>query len=90
MKKWITKMGLEDKYIFDPPSSNPVRPVVSINSAKGVASVLKDMKTFHTIYSDGMKYLTNGYGFFLCFDQDPQHRLERTMVGVSILLAGLD
>jgi hypothetical protein len=80
MGYWLTKMNLKHKYSFDPLPSAPIRPVVSINSAKGVIRVLNDMKTFKTIYSEGMRSLTNGYGFFLCFDEDPQHRLSRTMV----------
>jgi linoleate 10R-lipoxygenase len=84
MKHCLTKMNLVDKYSFTPLPSVPIRPVLSINSARGVTQVLNDMKTFHTVYSERMRSLTDGYGFFLCFDDDPQHRLGRTLVRGSV------
>ena len=82
MKKWLTNMELADQYSFEPLPSEPVRPVVSVNTVAGVSHVLKDMKTFNTTYSEALRILTKGGSFFIAYDEDPRHRLARTMVSV--------
>ncbi|CAG8505142.1 15835_t:CDS:10 [Acaulospora colombiana] len=80
MERWLTKMDLKQNYKFAKLPSDPIRPVQAIDTAKGVAFVLNDLKTFSTVYSDGMKALTKGYGFFLAFDDEPRHGNLRSMM----------
>ncbi|PVF94289.1 heme peroxidase [Serendipita vermifera] len=80
MERWLIKMDLKQNYKFAKLPSDPIRPVVSVNTAQGVGFVLNDLRTFSTVYSDGMKYLTKGYGFFLAFDDEPRHQNLRSMM----------
>jgi cytochrome P450 len=81
MERWLIKMDLKKNYNFTRLPSDPIRPVVPVNTAQGVGYVLNDPKTFSTVYSDPMKYITKGYGFFLAFDDEPRHQSLRSMVG---------
>lgn len=73
-------MDLLDKYDTTPPSHEPVRPVLTVASAKGVKRVLDDMDGFKTTYTDAMNFLTNGKGFFIAFDDKKKHAEARKMV----------
>lgn len=77
-------MKLIEKYNIKRPSHEPVRPTLTVVSAKGVKRVLEDMKGFKTLYMDPIGYLTKGYGFFLAFDAEPKHADMRKMVRVLI------
>ena len=83
MKIWLTKMNLVDQYHFNALPDNPIPPVVTINTAKGVASVLGDVGTFRTVYSGAINAITDDQGFFLSFDGEPRQLLSRTMVSSS-------
>jgi hypothetical protein len=83
MKKWLTKMNLAAQYNFTELPDNPIPPVVPINTAKGVGSVLGDVATFRTVYSGAMKAITDNQGFFLSFDGEPRQLLSRRMVSSS-------
>lgn len=80
MKKWLTEMRLADQYSFKPLPSDPIRPVVPINTVQGVKAVLGDVGTFRTMSSGSMKEITNDYGFFLSFNGEPRQRIGRSMV----------
>ncbi|CAG7848099.1 Psi-producing oxygenase A AltName: Full=Fatty acid oxygenase ppoA; Includes: RecName: Full=Linoleate 8R-lipoxygenase; Includes: RecName: Full=9,12-octadecadienoate 8-hydroperoxide 8R-isomerase [Serendipita indica DSM 11827] len=88
MKHWLTEMKLIQNYNVDRPSSDPVRPTQSINSAQGIDRVLKDMSTFNTVYGDSIRYLSNGYGFFLAFDEEPKHRDARRLMHAALYRDG--
>jgi hypothetical protein len=83
MKKWLTKMNRVDQYNFNQLPNNPNPPVVVINTAKGVASVLGNVNTFRTVYSGAINAITDDQGFFLSFDGEPRQLLSRTMVSSS-------
>lgn len=83
MKKWLTKMDIADQYNFNALPDNPIPPVVPINTAEGVGSVLGNVKTFRTVYSGAMNAITDDQGFFLSFDGVPRQLLSRKMVSSS-------
>ncbi|KIM21654.1 hypothetical protein M408DRAFT_333328 [Serendipita vermifera MAFF 305830] len=88
MKIWLTKMELDEQYSFEPLPSNPVRPVASVNTAKGVKQVLTDATTFKTTYTKALTFLTRGRGFFIGFDDEPRHQQARTMMYKAIYRDG--
>lgn len=84
MKKWLIKMNLIDRYNFDTVPSLPVRPVIPVNSAKGVERVLKDMRTFRPGYAQYFDAITDGEGSFMSFDEEPRHHLGRAIVSALV------
>ncbi|KAG8894697.1 hypothetical protein FRB99_001047 [Tulasnella sp. 403] len=74
----LSKLDLVDKYDFERPKTE--KPVVSVNTWDGVKQVLGDYRSFKTTYEEHMKALTNGYGFFLAFDDPAKHLADMKIV----------
>jgi linoleate 10R-lipoxygenase len=53
MKKNLTKQGIADKYDFSRP--NPLPPVVSVETLRGIKTVFDDFERFKVTYTDDMK-----------------------------------
>ena len=64
MKESLTKQGLQDKYIFDPPTVIPIPKV--LNTFTGIRTLFNDPTKFKVIYE---KF---GYGSILMFDDITQ------------------
>ncbi|KAG9014307.1 hypothetical protein FRB90_005401 [Tulasnella sp. 427] len=65
--------NLRIKELYDYVRPGPETPFVTVNSYAGVNQVLFDYKSFKVTYERTMKRLTNGYGFFLAFDEPAKH-----------------
>jgi linoleate 10R-lipoxygenase len=88
MKKHLANIGVLARYKMPAPPTAPVPRHQSINTFRGVERVLADMRTFKTVYGEPMEYLTNGYGFFLAFDDPARHGPARRMVGHAFSSGG--
>jgi len=84
MQKHLQNVGVLDRYKTPRPPTTPIPHGQSVNTLKGVQRVLKDMRTFKTVYGETMKYLTNGYGFFLAFDEPATHKSARVLVARAL------
>ncbi|CAL1708758.1 unnamed protein product [Somion occarium] len=71
----LTKLGVADQYSYDRPKAQPIPKVV--DTLAGIRYVFADYQKFKTTYGDDMRMLTNGYGFFLVFDEQPKHETDR-------------
>jgi cytochrome P450 len=80
MEKHLHHRGILKRYNTLLPSTKPIPHGQSVNTSKGVQRVLKDMRTFKTVYGGAMEYLTNGYGFFLAFDDPIKHSRARKLM----------
>lgn len=88
MQYHLTTMGVVNRYKLERPSTEPKPHNHSVNTLQGVQRVLGDMRTFKTIYSDTMNALTDGYGFFLCFDDPVKHAASRKMIARALWKEG--
>lgn len=88
MEKHLRKMGILKRYKTLPPPTRPIPHGQSVNTLKGVKRVLQDMRTFKTVYGESMEYLTNGYGFFLAFDEPSKHAADRKLVAGALRMDG--
>ena len=84
MKKHLHHRGILKLYNALPPPTEPIPHAQSVNTSKGVKRVLTDMRAFKTVYGKAMEYLTNGYGFFLAFDDPAKHTRAREMMGKAL------
>ncbi|KZO96936.1 heme peroxidase [Calocera viscosa TUFC12733] len=78
MKEYLTELDMAQRYNFDRPKRQPE--MRAVNSYEGVKQVLRDHRTFKTTYGPNMKHLTDGYGFFLAFDDPAKHNRDRQMM----------
>ena len=65
-RKNLTKLGIAGQYNFDRPKAQPIPKVV--DTLQGIRYVFNDPIKYNTIYGDDMRLLTDGYGFFLVFE----------------------
>jgi len=84
MQKHLQRIGTLGRYKTPRPSTELIPHGQSVNTFKGVQRVLGDMRTFKTVYSETTEYLTNGYGFFLAFDQPNKHSAARRLMGNAL------
>ena len=80
MKTHLHHRGILKRYDTLPPSIKPISYIQSVNTSEGVQRVLRDMRTFKTVYGEAMEYLTDGYGFFLAFDDPIKHTRARKLM----------
>ena len=88
MEKHLKGMGILKRYKTPSPPTRPIPHGQSVNTFKGVQRVLQDMRTFKTVYGESIKYLTNGYGFFLAFDEPSKHTTARRLVAGALRMDG--
>jgi len=88
MTKHLNNMGILKRYKTLPPPTVPIPHGQSINTFKGVQRVLGDMRTFKTVYSESIDYLTNGHGFFLAFDDPYKHDAARKLFVRALRMDG--
>lgn len=76
----LTRLRLADKYSFERPTAQPIPKVV--DTIQGIKAVFGDNMTFRTSYTT-MAMLTEGYGFFLCFDADRKQQCVHPWLFIS-------
>ncbi|KAG8952208.1 hypothetical protein FRC04_004915 [Tulasnella sp. 424] len=67
----LSNLRIKELYDFVRPGSE--QEITTVNSYAGVNQVLFDYQSFKVTYERTMKRLTNGYGFFLAFDEPAKH-----------------
>ncbi|EJU03113.1 linoelate diol synthase [Dacryopinax primogenitus] len=78
MQEYLSVLDRSKPYNFDRPIKLPA--IRAVNSYEGVKHVLRDHRTFKVTYGPNMKFLTEGYGFFLAFDDPAKHNRDRQMM----------
>ncbi|KIJ45873.1 hypothetical protein M422DRAFT_226935 [Sphaerobolus stellatus SS14] len=76
-KNNLTKLGVADNYDFARPKPQPVPKV--LRTLTGIRYVFDDFNRFKVIYGQDMGMLTNGYGFFLTFDEEKTHTADKVI-----------
>lgn len=72
----INNVSVND-YTFDRPIATPIPKV--LNTLTGIRYVFADFEKYHQTYSYDMERLTDGYGFFLSFDDRKKHDTDKAM-----------
>jgi hypothetical protein len=88
MEKHLRNIGILELYKMPAPPTDPIPHGQSINTFQGVQRVLGDMRTFKTVYGNAMRDLTDGYGFFLAFDEPAMHGPARKLVAKALWEGG--
>ncbi|KAG8842829.1 hypothetical protein FRB96_004714 [Tulasnella sp. 330] len=78
MSSALQGLKLADQYAIDRPITTPE--VISVNTWAGVTAVLTDYKTFSVTYGDAVRALTNGYGFFIAWDEPAKHLADMDLM----------
>lgn len=63
----LTKLGTVQNYSFDRPKPQPIPKIV--DTLTGIRYVFGDPTKYKVTYGDDMRLLTEGYGFFLVFEE---------------------
>ncbi|KAG8908060.1 hypothetical protein FRC01_007508 [Tulasnella sp. 417] len=67
----LSNLRIKELYDFVRPGAEGE--ILTVNSYAGVNQVLFDYQSFKVTYERTMKRMTNGYGFFLAFDEPAKH-----------------
>ena len=80
----LTKLGVANKYDFARPKPQPIPKVV--DTISGIRYVFADYNKFKTTYGDDMRLLTDGYGFFLVFEDEKQSAFSSLIFGIILTI----
>lgn len=74
---------ISDVTLFD--QRPTVHSVHIVDNLKAITHVFKDPLTYNTIYGEEFKHLSNGYGFFLGFDDEQLHDRDSLMTLFALI-----